>query len=282
MGFNELYIHQSDSYVSENFLEFFGFRLECEQNTTLHSTYGGSTYLQRQDNGDYQIKSSPISSYYTESASGYHCTLTRRDASEEQKELEQQFIDAMLKKGIDPRSDDYIWKAPVIPTSVSKFYSQNVKDSIIPKIVVGLVWSICAAAVFYAIYLHSQAGQLTPQIHAYFWSALGGAFLVAPVLYFFTSWLFDPPAFQKRSEDVQEKYRDMYFENIRGHFPKEAAEILKKYAIMKGYDTVGRYPFSRNKSRNRKFADGPVICPCCEAECDEKLYHCPHCGIRLK
>lgn len=153
-------------------------------------------------------------------------------------ELENKFI-ALVKKN---KGMDDPWKMPYVPTSMREYYDSHVKGNAVGS---GCVLSI-AAIILWFVFYNSIFPLFEAQMDydsACVAFVFGGP-IVLGLLGPLGGWIFDlirkarktaPPEYWEMTPEQREAAKKKYFDHMTYLYGAEAGEVLKEYAILKGY-----------------------------------------------
>lgn len=220
----------SSSITPDTFMPFFGYSLTVKETQMLRSS--ATPRYDITSDGKLVKKDPPIGSIYAEGTGLYRATLERKSATPKQLELEEKFIQAM---GNHVLSDNWIWNSPKLPRSAAEIYESNQKTPgyvTAIRIIVTLLIFIPCLILFLTAMLNEMRGIDVDNRILLSLLGMAVAFPAGALI----SLLFDrTPAWGECSQAERDKYNRMYLNLIERNFPKEAADILKEYAIMERY-----------------------------------------------
>ena len=243
MGFKNEYRYNPGKYgyglAGETILPFFGFTYDTEKIKSWKKE-GGEITLSQNSFGDYKVGQNPT--YYRDTS--YEVIIFRRKNQPMGREiaLENRFIELARKSGKYKRinadglsAEEFDERRlPGIPNSVTEYYCRRVLPS--NSGVFKYVFPILAFIVFAIIFKPIEGSESFARDMVF---TIG-----LTTIFFFIGWLIDHirekqiKDYGTMTEEEKNKIKVMYFNYMKQVYGEEIGEVLKEYAILKGYDCI--------------------------------------------
>lgn len=239
MGFNNEYRYYPGKYgyglTGETILPFFGFTYNTEK-IKRWTKEGGEITLSQNSFGDYKVGQNPT--YYRDASYEVIIFNRKNEPIGKERALENRFIELAIESGKyqDPTGRFDERRLPYIPNSLSSYYYNNVLPDDSGRFI--YLFPLLAFLVCSLIsVLRNGDSNFVIERDALFVIGL-------PIVFFFVGWLVDyirkKQIDRKELKTLTQKEKDkiklMYFNHMKKIYGEEIGEVLKEYAILKGYD----------------------------------------------